>query len=125
MYVGFAILILIVHAIFILWVIFGALLTRGRPLYAALHIASFAWALLIEIAPWSCPLTLAENWLEMRAGVAPYQGGFVLHYLDALIYPNVPPLLLTAAAAVIFACNAAIYARRWLTSKANNLPHAR
>jgi len=113
MYAAFAILTLILHVIFILWVIFGALLTRGRPLYAALHIGSFAWALLVEIAPWNCPLTLAENWFEMRAGVAPYHGGFVLHYLDALVYPNVPPLLLTAVAAVVFAGNAVIYARRW------------
>ncbi|HET9183272.1 MAG TPA: DUF2784 domain-containing protein [Candidatus Angelobacter sp.] len=114
MYVALAILVLIVHALFILWVIFGALLTRGRPLYAGLHITSFVWGLLIEILPWSCPLTLAENWFEMRAGIAPYQGGFVLHYLDALVYPNVPPLLLIAAASVVFAANVAIYARRWL-----------
>lgn len=113
MYIAFAILILIVHVVFILWVIFGALLTRGRPLCTALHIVSFAWALLIEVVPWNCPLTLAENWFEMRAGIAPYQGGFVLHYLDALVYPNVPPLLLTAVAAVVFAGNVVIYARRW------------
>jgi hypothetical protein len=29
-------------------------------------------------------LTLLENWLESRAGFEPYQGGFLLHYLDAL-----------------------------------------
>lgn len=113
MYIAFAILILTLHVVFILWVIFGALLTRGSPLYTALHMVSFAWALLIEIVPWSCPLTLAENWFEMHAGIAPYQGGFVLHYLDALVYPNLPPLLLTAAAAVVFAVNVAVYARRW------------
>lgn len=113
MYVAFAILTLIVHVLFILWVICGALLTRGRPFYAALHITSFAWALLIEIAPWNCPLTLAENWFETRAGIVPYHGGFVLHYLDALVYPTVSPVLLTAAAAVVVAVNVAIYARRW------------
>ena len=113
MYVAFAIVTLIVHVIFILWVVFGALLTRGRPLYAALHIVSFAWALVIEIAPWNCPLTVAENWFELRAGVVPYHGGFVLHYLDAMVYPSVTPVLLTAVAAVVFASNVAIYARRW------------
>jgi hypothetical protein len=25
-----------------------------------------------------CPLTLLENWLEQKAGVEPYQGGFLL-----------------------------------------------
>src|SRR5438128_8169757 len=46
---------------------------------------------LVEILPWTCPLTWAENFLETRAGIAPYQGGFLLHYLDALVYPNIPP----------------------------------
>lgn len=113
MYAIFAILTLIVHVIFILWVVSGALLTRGRPFYTAVHIVSFAWALVIEIAPWNCPLTVAENWFETRAGIVPYQGGFVLHYLDALVYPAVPSVLLTAVSAVVFAANVAIYARRW------------
>jgi hypothetical protein len=97
---------------FILWVIFGAAVTRARPVLAALHILSLAWGLVIEIFPWTCPLTLAENWLEQRAGIAPYRGGFVLHYLDALVYPNLPPPLLTAAAALVFAINLIIYGRR-------------
>jgi hypothetical protein len=33
---------------------------------------------------WTCSLTWAENSLENRAGISPYQGGFLLRYLDAL-----------------------------------------
>lgn len=114
MYLAAAIVVLAIHLAFILWVIFGAFFTRGRPVLRWLHIVSFVWGLLIEIYPWTCPLTFAENWLELRAGMAPYQGGFLLHYLDALVYPNVPPLLLTVAAALVVAANIAIYWRRWL-----------
>ena len=117
MYLAAAIVVLAVHLAFILWVIFGALFTRGRPLLRWLHIVSFVWGLVIEIFPWTCPLTFAENWLEARAGMAPYEGGFLLHYLDALVYPSVPPLLLTIAAAVVVAANAAIYWRRWLRGR--------
>jgi hypothetical protein len=112
MYLAAAILVLIAHLAFILWVIFGALFTRGRPLLRRIHIVSLVWGLLIEIFPWTCPLTFAENWLEQRAGIAPYQGGFLLHYLDALVYPDVPPMLLTVAAVVAVAANVAIYLRR-------------
>jgi hypothetical protein len=87
--------------------------TRGRPVLRWAHIVSLVWGLVIEIFPWTCPLTWAENWLEARAGIAPYQGGFLLHYLDALVYPDVPPALLTVAAGVVVAVNAAIYWRRW------------
>jgi len=30
-------------------------------------------------------LTLLENWLEGKAGIQPYEGGFLLHYLDKLV----------------------------------------
>lgn len=113
MYLASAVLVLALHLLFILWVIFGALFTRERPVLARLHVACFIWGLVIEIFPWTCPLTFAENWLEQRAGITPYQGGFLLHYLDALVYPDVPVLLLTIAAGVVFAVNLAIYWRRW------------
>ena len=102
------------HALFILWVIFGAILTRCRPLLRWLHIASLVWGISIEVLPyWSCPLTLAENWLQLRAGVTPYQGGFLLHYLDMFVYPNVPPVLLTVAAVVVGIVNIGIYGQRF------------
>jgi hypothetical protein len=118
MYLAAAIIVLALHLAFILWVVFGALFTRGRPRLTRLHIVSFVWGLLIEIFPWTCPLTLAEIWLEQRAGIAPYfppyQGGFLLHYLDKLVYPDVPPWLLIVAAVVVVAANIGVYWRRWL-----------
>jgi Protein of Unknown function (DUF2784) len=85
------------HLLFILWVIFGALVARSRQLLRWLHITCLIWGILIEVLPWPCPLTLLENWLESRTGIEPYQGGFLLHYLDALVYPNISPLVLTIA----------------------------
>jgi len=51
--------------------------------------------------------------LEARAGIAPYQGGFLLHYLDALVYPNIPPGLLTGIGVAICVINLGIYALRF------------
>jgi uncharacterized protein DUF2784 len=113
MYRAAAIYVLGLHLAFLFWVVFGALLTRGRPVLSRLHIASLAWGLIIEIAPWTCPLTYAENWLEARAGATPYQGSFLLHYLDSLVYPDVPPWVLTVAAVAVVAINVVVYWRRW------------
>jgi hypothetical protein len=96
---------LFAHLLFILWVVFGAAIAYRRPLLRTLHILSLIWAILIELLPWSCPLTLLENWLEVRAGVAPYQGGFLLHYLDALVYPNISITALTIAGITVCALN--------------------
>ena len=99
-YSALAVLVLFLHALFVLWVVFGALLTRSRPILRWLHIGSLVWGLFTELLPWQCPLTLLENWLEGNAGVAPDQGGFLLHYLDKLVYPNISSTMLTIAAVI-------------------------
>ena len=110
-----AISVLLLHALFILWVVFGALLTRSRPFLRWLHIASLVWGILTELLPWPCPLTVLENWLEAKAGVQPYQGGFLLHYLDKVVYPDISATFLTVAGVIICALNLAFYGRQiWI-----------
>jgi hypothetical protein len=110
-----AIFVLFLHALFILWVVFGALLTRSRTVLRWLHIASLVWGILTELLPWPCPLTVLENWLESKAGVEPYQDGFLLHYLDKLVYPDISATVLTVAGVIICILNLAFYGRRiWI-----------
>jgi len=114
-YSALAVFVLFLHALFILWVVFGALLTRSRPVLRWLHIASLVWGILTELLPWPCPLTLLENWLEGKAGVEPYQGGFLLHYLDKLVYPDISATVLTVAGVVVCVLNLLLYARQlWI-----------
>jgi Protein of Unknown function (DUF2784) len=113
-YSALAACVLGLHALFILWVIMGALIARHRRRLRWFHIACLVWGILIEVLPWPCPLTLLENWLEKQGGVEPYHGGFLLHYLDALVYPNVPPLLLAIAGVVVCVLNLFLYARAFL-----------
>lgn len=117
-YSALAACVLGLHLVFIVWVMFGVLIARRRPLLRRLHIISLIWAILVEIFPWTCPLTFLENWLEGRAGIQPYQGGFLLHYLDALVYPDVSPLLLTIVAVAICALNLAGYVHLFLRRRA-------
>jgi hypothetical protein len=77
-----------------------------------LHIVSLIWGILTELMPWPCPLTLLENWLEQKAGVEPYHGGFLLHYMDKLVYPDISATALTVAGVLVCAFNLAIYGRR-------------
>jgi hypothetical protein len=110
-YSALATAVLFLHGLFIVWVI-GALLVRSRPIPRWLHIASLVWGILTELLPWPCPSTLLENWLEARAGVEPYEGGFLLHYLDRLVYPDVSPTVLTVVGVFVCALNLALYARQ-------------
>src|SRR5438034_851512 len=44
---------------------------------------ALVYGIVSELGPWACPLTLAENYFEARAGIAPYQGPFLLHLRGA------------------------------------------
>jgi hypothetical protein len=109
-YRALAALVLIVHILFIVWIVLGALVARSRPVLQVLHIVSLVWGVVTELYV-ACPLTVLENWLEQKAGIQPYSGGFLLHYLDRLVYPDIPPSLLVTAAVIVCVFNLAYYAR--------------
>jgi len=77
----------ILHLAFILFVISGAFLLLRWPKLMWVHIPAAIWGVAIEFMGWYCPLTGLENWMLHRAGRAGYSGGFVAHYIFALIYP--------------------------------------
>ena len=114
----------LLHLAFIAWVaVGGAFAQRGRTV-AGLHLASLAYALVIQIGPWPCPLTLAEQYFLRLAGHAPYQTGFLLHYLDRLIYPDVPESWLVALTVIVCAGNLGLHARAWKQRAAASAPPA-
>jgi len=107
-----AVVIVAVHLVWLGLVIFGAFWTRGRPVWSALHILALIWGIVVEVGPWPCPLTLAEEHFEAGAGTALSQGGFLLHYLDAIVYPNLPDWVITSAGVAVCVLNLGIYGWR-------------
>lgn len=107
-----AILVMTLHLTWILWVILGAFWTMGRRWWTAFHIASLVWGILVEIGPWPCPLTMAEDFFQRRAGLVPDHGSFLLHCISSLVYPNVSVTLLTIGGVAVCAANLGIYGWR-------------
>lgn len=105
-------LVLALHLAWILWVIVGAFFTRGRPWLTGFHLASLIWGIIVEAGPWPCPVTLLEQHLETRAGFQPFTGGFLVHTLDAVVYPSLPVSLIVACAVAVCAFNLFIYLLR-------------
>lgn len=99
LYLALAAAALTVHLAWIVWVVLGWLATRGRPWLRGFHILSLLYSIVIELGPWWCPLTRVEQWAQRRAGMEPYRESFLIHYLDALVYPNVSEGLLAWSAA--------------------------
>ena len=118
-----AALILGCNLLWIALVIFGALFTRGRPFWSTAHILALLWGIAVEAGPWPCPLTLAEQHFESLAGAPAFQGGFLLHYLDAIVYPNLPDWAITLAGVAVCLINLAIYGwrfRAWFLHRRNS-----
>ena len=59
------------------------------------------YGILIEVSGLSCPLTLLEAMLEERGGMVPDREPFMLHYLEAVVYPNIPLHTLVAGAVAL------------------------
>lgn len=108
----FVALVLAIHLAWIAFVIFGALWTRGRPWLTGFHLASLVWGIIVEVGPWPCPVTLLEQSLEARAGLHSYTGSFLVHYLDAIIYPNIPVNLIIGVGVGVCCINLLIYGLR-------------
>ena len=104
--------VLVLHLLWLLFVIFGGLITRGRPALTVLHIAALAWGIAVEVGSWPCPLTAAEQHLQTRAGMTAYTQSFLVHYLDRLVYPDIPETVLVSCAVAVCVFNLAVYVRR-------------
>jgi len=90
------------------------MVTRYRPVLRRLHIASLAYAIVIELVPWlPCPLTVAETWLEARAGIEPAHGPFLVRVLDAVAYPDLPEWLVVGCAVLVCVAILGVYLRRY------------
>lgn len=97
------------HAAFVALVIFGALLGRSSRFWRIAHIFSMTYGVLIEIFYWNCPLTLLEQFLRLRAGQGMYSESFIAHYVNQLLYLDVPQWSLIAGAAAVLGTNLALY----------------
>lgn len=100
--------VVLLHAAFIAWVGFGVFFLKRHPRLRLLHLASVVYGLAIEVWPFICPLTHAENWLRLRAGAGLYREDFIVHYLGKVIYLQAPPWILVAVAAVVVAYTLAL-----------------
>ncbi|MBA1229122.1 DUF2784 domain-containing protein [Pseudomonas viridiflava] len=99
------------HFLFIVFVLLGGLLVLTRPWMALMHVPAMVWGALVEFLHLYCPLTPLENALRNRAGEQGYDGGFIEHYLIALIYPSgLTPQIQLWLGSIVVLVNGSIYA---------------
>ena len=106
--------VVVIHLLFILFAVAGGLLVLRWRWLLPLHLLAVAWAIWIELSGGICPLTPLEQTLRLAAGEAGFTGGFIEHYLQALIYPaGLTREIQYILAGIVTAVNIAIYGWLW------------
>jgi len=80
--------IMLLHFLFILYVIFGAALALLRRWLIWPHLTAAIWAVVVNHTGWGCPLTPLEIHFRKVAGQQGYSGGFIDHYIMPVVYPS-------------------------------------
>jgi hypothetical protein len=102
--------VLILHLLFIGFVIFGGLTALRSPWLALGHIPAACWGAFIELTGRVCPLTVMEVGLRRIAGDAGYSDSFIEHYLLSIIYPaGLTRNIQFGLAGLVILINVAIY----------------
>ena len=113
LYKIFADFVVLVHFLWILFLIFGALLGVRNKAIKYIHLSGLLFAILIQVFGWYCPLTHLEFWLRSRHNPSiAYAGSFIIHYMERLVYLEISQtgILLATIGLVIF--NSWLYLRK-------------
>jgi hypothetical protein len=103
-------LVVLVHFLFVLFSLLGALLVIRWRKIMWLHLPAALWAAGVEFSGKICPLTPLENWLRVRGGGAGYAGDFIGQYLLWLVYPSgLTRRVQIILGAIVVAVNIGIY----------------
>jgi hypothetical protein len=106
--------VVLAHALFVLFVVCGGLAVLRRPRLAWLHLPAATWGAVVEFKGWICPLTYVENHFRRLGGEGSYDASFIEHYLEPILYPSG----LTSKSQMVMGLgvvgiNAVVYALLW------------
>lgn len=102
----------VVVALHLLWIVFlilGAIPGRRWVWVKWTHLASLTFSVVLQIFRWVCPLTHLEIWLRKLGGAQPYEGTFIRHYVERIVYAEIPRVMVFTGTLVVIAFSAWMY----------------
>jgi hypothetical protein len=101
--------VVLLHLLWIVFLILGALPGRHWTWVKWLHLTSLAFSIALQVFRWICPLTYLEVWLRTLGGAQPYEGTFIRHYVEQIVYAEIPRVALLTGTLVIVAFSIWMY----------------
>ena len=111
MFNALAAAVVVVHLLFVVFVVAGGVLVLRWPRIAWIHLPAAAWGTFIELSGRVCPLTPLEAALRRRAGLEDYAGDFIANYVFPFLYPaGLTRQAQVLMAGIVIAVNVVVYA---------------
>ena len=105
--------VVLIHFLWILFLIFGAAYGTRIRAVKNIHISGLAFAFIIEVFNFYCPLTYIEVWARSRHDPSlTYSGSFIVHYLEMVIYIEIPRYIAASLTILLCGINARFYLRK-------------
>jgi Protein of Unknown function (DUF2784) len=102
--------VVVVHLLFVVFVVAGGVLVLRWPRIAWIHLPAAAWGTFIELSGRVCPLTPLEGALRRRAGLEDYAGDFIANYVFPFLYPaGLTRQAQILMAGIVIAVNVVVY----------------
>lgn len=102
------------HLAFVLFAVFGGLLTIYYRRFLWLHLPALAWAAAVELFQLPCPLTSLENRFKILSGEQGYESGFIEYYTSLVLYSPITAQTQVFLGVLLILFNILVY---WLVLK--------
>jgi len=106
-------IVVFVHFLWILFIIFGVFWGTRNLKIKVIHISALAFAIIIQAFNWYCPLTHLEAWLRAKHDpTLSYTGSFIAHYVEKIVYIELPPALIFVLSIFLVGISSWIYLKK-------------
>jgi len=106
-------IVVFVHFLWILFIIFGVFGGTRNLKIKVIHISALAFAIIIQAFNWYCPLTHLEAWLRAKHDpTLSYTGSFIAHYVEKIVYIELPPALIFVLSIFLVGISSWIYLKK-------------
>jgi len=114
-------IVVLVHFLWILFLILGAFPGVRNKAIKIFHISGLVFAFVLQIFGWYCPLTHLEVWLRAKHDPSlAYAGSFIIHYVEGLIYVEISSWLILFLTVLLIGFNVWFYLRRGVEKSHNS-----
>jgi hypothetical protein len=105
--------VVLIHFLWIVFLFLGAFWGVRNRVVKIFHLSGLAFAFVIQVFDWYCPLTHLELWLRSKQDFAlTYTGSFIVYYVERMVYIELSRTLILLLTVLLCGFNGWFYLRK-------------